>query len=88
MIDKTSANYCTYFRPARGAYREGPDAGRARVRDELADLFGIVPETQQSASENASTSVAKARLELDALFKIKSDSVTDSTAADSEDRER
>ena len=87
VIDKTSANYCTHFRPARGAYRKGSDAGCDRARDELAGLFGIDPETRRSAAESASTSVAHARRELDALFGIEPGSDNDSPAANSEGRE-
>ena len=88
MIDKTSANYCTYFRPARGAWRGDADAGRDRARDDLAELFGLEPESQQSPTESSRKSVAKARRKLDALFGLESDPDAESAAADSEDRER
>ena len=88
MIDKTSANYCTYFRPARGAWRGDADAGRERVQDDLVELFGLEPTSRQSAAEKSRESVADARRELDALFGIESGSRTDSATADSEDRDR
>ena len=88
MIDKTSANYCTYFRPARGAWRGDADAGSDRARDDLAELFGLEPTARQSAAEKSRESVADARRELDALFGIESEVDSESTAADSEDRER
>lgn len=90
MTDKTSANYCTYFRPARGAWRGDADAGRDRARDDLAELFGLAPEPNESAAEKSMKSVANARRDLDALFDFESESDPDcgSTAAGSEDRER
>ena len=88
MIDKTSANYCTYFRPARGAWRGDADVGRERAQDDLAELFGLEPESRQSAAEKSRASVAGARRELDALFGLESDPDAESAAADSEDRER
>ena len=94
MIDKTSANYCTYFRPAHGAWRGDADAGRERAEDDLAELFGLEPTSRQSAAEKSRESVAVARRELDALFGLESesesaaDSDARSTTADSEDRER
>ena len=88
VIDKTSANYCTYFRPARGAWLGDADVGRERVQDELAELFGVEPELQQSAAESSRKSVANVRRELDALFGIESEVDTEPTDADSEDRER
>ena len=88
MIDKTSANYCTYFRPARGAWRDDADADRERAQDDLAELFGLEPTSQQSAAEKSRESVANARRELDALFGIESDPDTGSTGADSDIRDR
>ena len=88
MIDKTSANYCTYFRPARGAWRGGADAGRDRARDDLAELFGLEPASRQSAAEQSRESVADARRELDALFGIGSEPDAESNATDSEGRHR
>ena len=88
VIDKTSANYCTYFRPARGAWRGDADAGCDRARDDLAELFGLEPASRQSAGEKSRESVADARRELDALFGIGSESDAESNAADSEDRHR
>ena len=88
VIDKTSANYCTYFRPARGTLRGDADAGRDRARDDLAELFGFAPEPNESAAEKSMKSVANARRDLDALFGIGPDSDPGSTTVDSEDRER
>ena len=88
MIDKTSANYCTYFRPARGAWHGDADAGRERAQDDLADLFGLEPASRQSAAEKSRESAADARRELDALFGIGSESDADSNATDSEGRHR
>ena len=86
VIDKTSANYCTYFRPAQGAWRG--DAGRDRARDDLAELFGLEPTSQQSVAEKSRESVADASRELDALFGLESESDAESTAADSNIRDR
>ena len=88
VIDKTSANYCTYFRPARGACRGGTDASRDRTRDDLAELFGLAPEPNESAAEKSVKSVANARRDLDALFGLEPEVDSGSAAADSEDRER
>ena len=88
MIDKTSANYCTYFRPARGAWRGDADAGRERARDDLVELFGLAPEPNESAAEKSVKSVADARRDLDALFGLEPEVDPGSTAAGSEDRER
>ena len=88
VVDKTSANYCTCFRPARGAWRGDADAGRDRARDDLAELFGLAPEPDESVAEQSMKSVVKARRELDALFGLESDPDAESTAADSADRER
>ena len=88
VIDKMSANYCTYFRPAHGAWRGDADAGRDRAQDDLAELFGLERTSRQSAAEKSRESVADARRELEALFGIQADSDAESTAADSEDRER
>ena len=88
MIDKTSANYCTYFRPARGAWRGDADAGRERVQDDLAELFGLEPESPQSAAESSRKAVANARRELDALFGVESESAAESTASDSDIQDR
>ena len=88
VIDKTSANYCTYFRPARGAWRGDADAGRERAQDDLAELFGLEPESPQSVAESSRKAAANARRELDALFGLESGSRTDSAAADSEGRDR
>ena len=88
VIDKTSANYCTYFRPARGAWRDDADADRERAQDNLAELFGLEPTSRQSAAENSHKSVANARRELDALFGIEPDPDTGSTGADSDIRDR
>ena len=88
MIDKTSANYCTYFRPAHGAWRGDADADRERAQDDLAELFGLESTSQQSAPESSRKSVASVRRELDALFGIESDTDAGSTAADPDDRDR
>ena len=88
MIDKTSANYCAYFRPARGAWRGDADAGRERVQDDLAELFGLEPESPQSAAESSRKAVANARRELDALFGMESKPEAESGAADSKVRGR
>ena len=88
MIDKTSANYCTCFRPARGAWHGDVGAGRARAQDDLAELFGFESTSRQSAAEKSRESVAGARRELDALFGIESDSGAGSTAAGPKDRDR
>ena len=88
VIDKASANYCTYFRPARSAWRGDADAGRDRARDDLDELFGLEPVSQQSAAEKSRESVADSRRELDALFGIESSTDTKSAGADSEDRDR
>ena len=88
VIDKTSANYCTYFRPARGVWRDDADASRNRARGELSELFGLAPEPNESAAEKSVKSVANARRDLDALFDFEPEVDPGSTAADSEDRER
>ena len=88
VTDKTSANYCTCFRPARGAWRGNTDAGRERVQDDLAELFGLEPESPQSAVESSHKAVANARRELDALFGMESDPEAESGAADSKVRGR
>ena len=88
VIDKASANYCTYFRPARGAWRGDADAGCGRARDDLAELFGLAPEPNESAAEKSVKSVANARRDLDALFGLEPEVDPGSTAADSADRER
>ena len=88
VIDKTSANYCTYYRPARGAWRGDADAGRDRARDDLAELFGLASEPNEYAAEKSVKSVANARRDLDALFGLEPEVDPGSTAADSEDRER
>ena len=88
VIDKTSANYCTYFRPTRGAWRGNADVGRERVQDDLAQLFGVEPESPQSAAESSRKAVANARRELDALFGMEPDPEAESGAADSKVRGR
>ena len=88
VSDKTSANYCTYFRPARGAWRGDADAGSDRARDDLAELFGLEPASRQSAAEKSRESVADARRELDALFGIESEDDAGSITAGPEDRGR
>ena len=88
VVDKSSANYCTYFRPARGAWRGDADVGRERAQDDLAELFGLEPESQRSPAESSRKSVANARRELDALFGLESESDAESAAVESEDRER
>ena len=88
MSDKTSANYCTYFRPARGAWRGDSDAGRERAQDDLAELFGLEPTSPQSVPESSRKAAANARRELDALFGLESEPDAKSTGADSEDRDR
>ena len=86
-MDKTSANYCTYFRPARGTWRGDADADRERAQDDLAGLFGLEPASRQSAAEKSRESVADARRELDALFGIGSEPDAGSTAASAQDRD-
>ena len=88
VIDKTSANYCTYFRPARGAWHGDADADHDRAQDELAELFGLEPTSRQSAAEKSRESVASARRGLDALFGLESGSDAESTTADPDDRGR
>jgi len=88
VIDKASANYCTYFRPARGAWRGNADAGRERAQDDLAELFGLEPESPQSAAESSRRAVADARRELNVLFGMESDPEAESGAADTEVRDR
>ena len=88
VSDKTSANYCTYFRPARGAWRGDSDAGRERAQDDLAELFGLEPTSPQSVPESSRKAAANARRELDALFGLESEPDAKSTGADSEDRDR
>ena len=83
-----SANYCTHFRPARGAFSDRVDPSRNRAREDLAELFGLDPGSQQSTAESSRKVAASARRELDALFGIESESGAEPIPADSEDRGR
>ena len=88
MIDKTSANYCTYFRPARGAWRDDADANGNRARDELSELFDLARQSRESAAESSLKPVANARRELDALFGIDPEPDSESVSSDSEGHRR
>ena len=88
VTDKMSANYCTYFRSARGAWRGDADAGRERAQGDLAELFGLEPESPQSVAESSRKAAANARRELDTLFGLEPEPDAESTGADSEVRDR
>lgn len=63
--DKQRANLCDYFTPRADAYQAAPVAEQSRAKAALDALFGA-PGSDQS---NESDPKAKARAELDALFK-------------------
>ena len=90
VTDKASANYCTYFRPARGAWRKNDEGRDHRARDALTQLFGLAEEAGPPVAEARVKSAENARRELDALFGIESDPAPDpgSIAADPQRRER
>ena len=85
VADKASANYCTHFRPARGAFHEEADIGRDRTRDELSDLFGLSRDAPPSAAGSPEASVENARRELDALFGLAPESGAEPTPPASHD---
>ena len=71
-------------RPARGAWHGDADASGNRARNELAQLFELAPETQESDVGNSLKPAADARREFDALFGIESDADSESASSDSE----
>ena len=70
--------------PARGAWRGDTDARGNRARDELAGLFGLAPESQESDVGGSLKPAADPRRVLDALFEIESDADSESASSDSE----
>lgn len=82
VIDKSSANYCTHFRPARGAHRDASDPRRDRARDELADLFGLAPDSQPAAPDKQAEVVENSRRQLDDLFGIDSGGGSESAGSE------
>lgn len=64
--DKTSANFCDYFKPSPSAFDPAPAAADARARADLDALFGGgAREAQQPPSDGGDPAIAIA----EALFK-------------------
>ena len=79
VADKASANYCTYFRPARGMHRSDAGERRDRARGELTELFGLADAKgpQPLAARDPVKTAEEARRELDLLFGIEPESEPD-----------
>ena len=72
VVDKESANFCTYFRPRIGAHEPTSDAATDSSRAALDALFGIAPGDAGAAEAKADPRDAakRARRELDRLFDL------------------
>lgn len=71
VTEKTRANFCTHFRPKRGAHLPDSAASTNTARGELDALFGITAtddEARRSSADRHRLDVERARAELDALF--------------------
>ena len=54
VLEKDKANFCDYFKPRRGAYREKDEQSEKEARARLAELFGEeIPDTDQDSETEA-----------------------------------
>jgi hypothetical protein len=68
--DKQRANFCGYFQPRPDAFTGRSEEPAREARRQLESLFGGTPEGG-SVEERGSTEAARARQQLDALFRPK-----------------
>ena len=68
-LDRERANFCQYFRPAAGVFRNAGVAPGETARTDLEALFAEGPEhTGTGAAKDDITETERARRALDALF--------------------
>ena len=73
VVDKEQANFCTYFRPRRGAHTASADIAANASRAELDALFGIEGEDNDAPKADPKAAARRAREELDRLFDLDKD---------------
>lgn len=74
VMDKTAANYCTYYVPRPDAYAGGSAAAPGDAsRGALDALFGLEGAPADGAAEDPAATRERARAELEALFDVKKD---------------
>jgi len=73
VVDKESANFCTYFRPRPGAHESSPDTAADAARGELEALFGVEEGVEGEATRqqrDPKAEAERARRELESLFGV------------------
>ena len=75
-MDKEQANFCTYFRPIRGAHSASEDTAADASRTALDALFGLEGEEPDAAKPDPKAAARRAREELDRLFDLDNDTGT------------
>lgn len=70
VVDKTVANFCTYFRPRPDAHQPPPARKTDEAAAALGALFGVETDADKAAGRPDPQAGDKARRELDALFGI------------------
>lgn len=63
VFDKESANFCDYFEPKAGAFREKVPVADSEARAQLAELFGDEPPPEEESSAMSEEDIARAELE-------------------------
>ena len=81
VVDKEQANFCTYFRPRRGAHSASEDPAADASRAALDALFGLEGEDVDPSKPDPKAAARRAREDLDALFGLDEDA--DAQDADS-----
>lgn len=70
VVDKQQANFCTHFRPRRGAHTPTTDTAADASRAALDALFGIDGEADNASKTDPTATAKRARQELDRLFDL------------------
>lgn len=70
IVDKTLANFCTYFRPMPDAFHEPGRSAADDARTQLESLFGTAATSAETEApeDEAPSAAERARAELDSLF--------------------
>ena len=77
VVDKEQANFCTYFRPVRGAHVASEDTAADASRAALDSLFGLEGKEPDAAKPDPKAAARHAREELNRLFDLDKDSETE-----------
>ena len=77
VVDKEQANFCTYFRPRRGAHSVSEDTAADTSRAALDALFGLEGEESDETKPDPKANARRAREELDRLFDLDEDAETE-----------